>query len=132
MAAGKARPDNAHPVLQSRSVSQDRDLPRGPIANMRGEMSSFPTGSASDSQIAADRSRRGKAQSDDLRVIALFRHPATVGPGSEAEIADRIAPPAPSRTDEHAPRAIAKGVVVGLLISIALWAAIGFAAWYVL
>jgi len=95
-------------------------------------MSSLPVERALDTQIAADRSRWGKAQTDDPRLIALFRNPAAVEPRSEAEFADRVSSPAPAKADEHAPRVIAKGVAVGLLISIALWAAIGFAAWYLL
>ena len=93
-------------------------------------MSSVPAQRVLNTQTVADRSRRGKAQTGDSRLMAVARNPAAVEPRFEAEIADRVASPAPAKTDEHAPRVIAKGVAVGLLISIALWAAIGFAAWY--
>jgi hypothetical protein len=45
---------------------------------------------------------------------------------------EHIAAPAPNKTDEHDPIATARGVATGLVISIALCASIGFAAWYLL
>jgi hypothetical protein len=70
-------------------------------------------------------------EADDPHLIALFRNLTAAEPASEAEIADRISPE-PTDADDHDSLAVAKGVALGLLISVALWAAIGLAVWYLL
>jgi hypothetical protein len=85
----------------------------------------------SDTQIATNR-RLEDVRTDKPRLITPIRNPAPVKPTSAAEIGDQIAAPAPPKTEEYDPRATARGVLVGLVIGIVLWAVIGFAAWYLL
>jgi hypothetical protein len=83
-------------------------------------------GSFSETWIATDRRRLGRVQTDK------FRNATAVKATFEATTRDQIASPASVPADEHDPRAIARGVVVGLPIGIALWATIGVATWYLL
>ena len=84
----------------------------------------------SDTQIATDRRRRGRTQTDNPHLIALFRNPIAVEATSAADIADQIASRAPAETDEHDPRALARGVVVGVSVGTLLWAMVALVAWH--
>jgi hypothetical protein len=70
-------------------------------------------------------------RADNPHLIARFRNLTAVEAIAEAEVANRVSP-THAETDEHDSLGVAKGVVVGLLVSVGLWTVIGFAAWCLL
>jgi hypothetical protein len=93
---------------------------------MRGTKYTLRTTELPPKVVSSDAGR-----TDNPELIAWFRNLTAVEATSGAEVADRV-----SRThadiDEHDSLGVAKGVVVGLLVSVALWTVIGFTAWCLL
>ena len=77
-----------------------------------------------DAELTTDRRRPGRVHAGNPHLIQLFRNP-----WSPEDVGQR-ASPAPSETDETDPLAAAEGIVLGVLISLALWAVVGFSIWY--
>lgn len=72
-----------------------------------------------------DRRRPGRLHIDNPHLIALLRRPASVEPTAEAEAADKLALfIEPNGEDD--PLAVARGLTIGTVGGMLLWAAIGF------
>ena len=81
-----------------------------------------------DQATVPDRRRPGRLRTDNPHLIALLRQPASDGTAPEAEAADKlmlIIEP----DDEDDPLAAARGLAIGTVGGMLLWAGIGFCVW---
>jgi hypothetical protein len=74
-----------------------------------------------------DRRRPGRTDYENANLIALLRDPSLITNPATTEV-DAAAPQALS-VDDLAP---ARGILTGLLVGVAMWAAIVVALWYFL
>jgi hypothetical protein len=95
-------------------------------------MPSFHNENVQDTEVATDRRRRGRTQTDNPHLITLFRDPIATQRLSEAENFRESASPAVVQRDEHDPRAVARGIAFGVLGGVGLWAVVCFGVWYLL
>jgi hypothetical protein len=85
-----------------------------------------------DMQIAIDRRRPQRMETDNPHLIALLRDPTSVAPTPADEAGDKLAPGVCGDVEDNHPTAAARGVALGVLIGLAMWAVIGAVAWCLL
>jgi hypothetical protein len=73
-----------------------------------------------------DRRRRGRADYENGHLIALLRDQPTIAPPATTEV-DAVAKV--RWTDDLSP---ARGILIGLPLGVAMWAAIIFAVWHLI
>jgi len=95
-------------------------------------MQPFHNDNVQDTEIATDRRRPARTQTDNPHLIALFRNPFAIQLLSEAEISRETASPAGAQRDEHDPRALARGIAFGVFGGVSLWAVVFFSLWCLL
>jgi hypothetical protein len=83
-------------------------------------------------QIAIDRRRPRRVETDNPHLVALLRDPISVAPTPADEADDKLVPAVCDDVEDNDPLAPARGVAVGFLIGAAVWAVMGAAAWCLL
>ena len=78
--------------------------------------------------ILTDRRRPGRTDYENANLIAVLRDPSLITKPATTEV-DAAAAPQALSVDDLAP---ARGILTGLLVGVAMWAAIVFALWYFL
>jgi hypothetical protein len=81
--------------------------------------------------ITAERRRPGRIETSNPHLIKLLRRPEEISPAIEDEAIEVLSTRIQDEidTDLLAP---AKGIILGLAISIAIWVLIGLAGWFLL
>ncbi len=95
-------------------------------------MPELPEEGRLNTQTATDRRRLGRLQTDNQHLIALLRNPASVEPTPAEVAADRIGLFAYDEAEEDDSFVPARGIAIGSLTGIAMWAMIGAGVWYLL
>ena len=78
-----------------------------------------------------ERRRPGRIETKNPHLISLYRRPVKVSTAADDQIADQL----PTRTQDEEitdPLAAARGIALGIVISIPIWVLIGLAAWSLL
>jgi hypothetical protein len=97
-----------------------------------GGMPDRPEEHLANTQIATDRRRPRRAETDNPHLISLLRDPASAAPTPADEAADQLAPAVCCDVEDNNSLAPAEGIAVGLLVGLAMWGVIGAVAWYLL
>jgi hypothetical protein len=85
-----------------------------------------------DMQIALDRRKPRRVETDNRHLIAPLREPTSVSPPLVDRAAEKLLPTVCGEVEDSDPLAPARGIAAGLLIGAAIWSLIGAVAWSLL